>query len=320
MAKPLKLVWIIGFLIALASIAPVSAQPPVKAKQDDKKSTTGKYLRIKRENQQPVSLETAIVRFVPASGKSDLVVDLVAAVHVGDRSYYETLNLRFEDYDVVLYELVASPGIRIPKGGCKSDNPLAMIQQGMKVVFGFDSQTELIDYTRDNFVHADLSFEQMGQAIRERGDDGLTVFLSVAADLIRQQNLQEMKRRQAPPKAEEEIDVFSLLLDSNASVKLKRVLAEQFESMESLAGGLGGTLNTILVTDRNKAAMKVFQKELTQGKKKIAIFYGAAHMPDFEKRLQEDFGMKRQSERWLTAWDLKAKKGSGLSELLKLLD
>src|SRR5581483_1503302 len=165
-----------------------------------------------------------------------------------------------------------------------------------------------------------LSFEQMGQAIRERGDDGLTVFLSVAADLIRQQNLQEMKRRQAPPKAEEEIDVFSLLLDSNASVKLKRVLAEQFESMESLAGGLGGTLNTILVTDRNKAAMKVFQKELTQGKKKIAIFYGAAHMPDFEKRLQEDFGMKRQSERWLTAWDLKAKKGSGLSELLKLLD
>jgi hypothetical protein len=51
--------------------------------------------------------------------------------------------------------------------------------------------------------------------------------------------------------------------------------------------------------------MKVLQKELVGGKKKIAIFYGAAHMPDFERRLVEDFGMRRQGEEWLTAWDLR---------------
>jgi hypothetical protein len=50
--------------------------------------------------------------------------------------------------------------------------------------------------------------------------------------------------------------------------------------------------------------MKVFQKELAKGKKKIAIFYGAGHMPDFEKRLRLDFGMEKKSVQWLEAWDL----------------
>ena len=85
--------------------------------------------------------------------------------------------------------------------------------------------------------------------------------------------------------------------------KFKRMMAQQFED----AGGdvsLGGTINRLLVEDRNKACIKVLQQQLTAGKKKIAIFYGAAHMPDFDKRLKEDFGMKRTESEWLTAWDL----------------
>ena len=33
-------------------------------------------------------------------------------------------------------------------------------------------------------------------------------------------------------------------------------------------------------------------------------FYGAAHLPDMEKRLAADFQMKRSGTKWLTAWDL----------------
>jgi hypothetical protein len=79
-------------------------------------------------------------------------------------------------------------------------------------------------------------------------------------------------------------------------------------------------LTTILVADRNQAALKVFQKELAKGRKKIGIFYGAAHMPDFEKRLREDYGLKKASEQWLTAWDMSRSKKSGLEELFKLFD
>ena len=48
-----------------------------------------------------------------------------------------------------------------------------------------------------------------------------------------------------------------------------------------------------------------FQTELANGRKRIAIFYGAGHMADFEKRLVSDFGLKRDRVEWLPAWNLK---------------
>jgi hypothetical protein len=290
--------------LSLLLAAPLLAEPPASPKTD--KTTASTYIRIQRDKKdQPVALETATVRFVPTAGDGKLVVDLIGVVHVGDQPYYEKLNKQLEQYDVLLYELVAPPGTRIPRGGRRdSDNPIAMIQQLAKTVLDLELQTEKIDYTRKNFVHADLSPEQMAEAIRKRGDDGLTLFLSVAADLLRQQNLQEMKGK-APAKKGPDLDLFSLLVDPNASVKLKRVLADQLAALESPEGSLGPTITRILVADRNQAALKVFQKELAQGKKKIGILYGAAHMPDFEKRLREDFGLKRAGEQWLTAWDLR---------------
>jgi len=39
----------------------------------------------------------------------------------------------------------------------------------------------------------------------------------------------------------------------------------------------------------------VLQKEIAAGKKKIAIFYGAGHMPDFLKKLHDEFGLARSA-------------------------
>ena len=75
--------------------------------------------------------------------------------------------------------------------------------------------------------------------------------------------------------------------------QLKLTLAKQFASGGALEAGLGGTLNQILIQDRNQAAMKVLESEIQKGNKKLAIFYGAAHMPDFEKRLFDEFGMRK---------------------------
>ena len=134
----------------------------------------------------------------------------------------------------VLYELVAPQGTRIPKGGKRnSDNPIAMIQQVVKMVLDLESQTEQVDYTKKNFVHADLSPEQMAEAIRKRGDDGLTLFLGITADMLRQQNLKEMKKEKASAKEEEEFDPFSLLLDPDGPVKLKKGLAVQLAELAS---------------------------------------------------------------------------------------
>ena len=223
-------------------------------------------------------------------------IDLVAVVHIGEKAYYERLNKEFEKYDAVLYELVAPEGNKPPKGGeKKSDNPVAMLQQGMKLFLRLEHQLEVVDYQKANFIHADLSPEGMKKAMKERGDDQTTIVLGVIADFLRKKNLDADKPEPQAPDIS-----LSDLLNPN---KFKRMMAQQFED----AGGdvsLGGTINRLLVEDRNKACIKVLQQQLTAGKKKIAIFYGAAHMPDFDKRLKEDFGMKRTESEWITAWNL----------------
>lgn len=297
--------------------------------KDEQESQSKRFLRIQRSMEdQPLALQTSIVRYVPAEGEGETIVDLIGVVHIGDRAYYEKLNKQFETYDVLLYELVAAPEDRVPtrEKVQAADGLLAAFQKLGPALLSLESQMDHVDYTKKNFVHADLSPTEMAKAIKERGDDPRTLFLSVVADLIRQGNLEKLREQKGAGdddgdlKEAEELDPFALLMDPNGARKLKLVLAEQFVADADLNGGLGPTLGTILIEDRNKAAMKVFQKELAKGSKRIGIFYGAAHMPDFEKRLQNDFGLKRESVRWLTAWDLQRRgKGPAIDRILRAL-
>ncbi len=276
-------------LLALAFLWPTLAAAET--------SPDTRFLRIQREgNREPIALQTVIARYFPAGGEKAVEIDLVAVVHIGEKAYYERLNKEFDKYDAVLYELVAPEGNKPPKGEeKKSDNPVAMLQQGMKLFLRLEHQLEVVDYQRANFIHADLSPEGMKKAMKERGDDQTTIVLGVIADFLRKKNLDADKPEPQAP----EISLADLLNPN----KFKRMMAQQFED----AGGdvsLGGTINKLLVEDRNKACIKVLQQQLTAGKKKIAIFYGAAHMPDFDKRLKEDFGMKRTDSEWITAWNL----------------
>ena len=63
-----------------------------------------------------------------------------------------------------------------------------------------------------------------------------------------------------------------------------------------------------VLTERNTVALKVLEKEMKAGRKNLAIFYGAAHMPDIEKRMIKNMGFERKATRWLTAWDLPARR------------
>jgi hypothetical protein len=256
-----------------------------------------RFIRIQRnENWDPVALQTAIAKYVPAGGEKSVEINLIAVVHIGEKAYYERLNKEFEKYDAVLYELVAPEGNKPPKDAeRRSDNPVAVLQQGMKLFLRLEHQLEVVDYQKANFIHADLSPEGMKKAMKERGDDQMTIVLGVIADFLRKKNLDADKPEPQAP----DISLTDLL----NPIKFKRMMAQQFEDTGGDAG-VGGTINRLLVEDRNKACIKVLQQQLTAGKKKIAIFYGAAHMPDFDKRLKEDFGMMRISSDWSNAWSL----------------
>jgi len=290
----------------------------VAPKADPKKTAPTKFVQLLKDKAgKPLYLQTAVVRYVSAKGDSDLVVDLVGVVHVADRKYYNKLNKLFEDYDSVLFELVMPKGTKVPKGGKKgSSNPLSMLQDIMTLVLQLDLQTKCIDYTCTNFVHADLSPQEMADLIAKRGDNALSLTLSIAADILREQN--KMADKVGANAGQSLPDPFKLLLDPQAPSKLKAMMAEQMEQMAD-GTGLGKTLNQLLIDDRNAACMKVFDKQVAAGKKKIAIFYGAAHMPDFERRLIQDHGMKRQSVQWYDAWDLEPRQVNVL-DLLKYLN
>ena len=95
--------------------------------------------------------------------------------------------------------------------------------------------------------------------------------------------------------------LFNMLTKKDPSLELKRGLASQMDAVEALMGGVEAGEGTVIVGERNRVALGVMDKQIAAGKKKIAIFYGAAHLPDMEKRLNER-GFKRTKEDWLRAW------------------
>lgn len=237
-----------------------------------------KFIAVDRKDGRVVALKTAIVTYT----KGDVSVDLVGAVHVGDRAYYATLNRQFANYDCLLYELVAQPGVKPERG---KGGLMSIVA---KLGLDLESQTERINYKKANFVHADLSPNEIAAEMAKRGETKLVLGLRVLADVLQQQNNAKINP----------LDAIELAnADNPTAVKrfLARQLAEKATTLPSL--------EPILIHDRNQAALRVMDREITAGKKKLGIFYGAAHLPDFQERLLKA-GFTRTRDTWLIAWDL----------------
>jgi hypothetical protein len=282
-----------------------AADPAVKADTTSTASKTKEpnYIRVTRDDHgNPLALETSVVRLVPQGNEHPgLAVDLISAVHVADKGYYEALNKRFADYDVVLYELVAPEGTVVPKGGLERNrNALSAVQNAMKDLLALEYQLSGVDYTAKNFVHADFSPDEFSKSMEAKGESFWTIFFRLmAAGMVQQAS---------NPEKANELDLLMAMFDSDRALKLKRIMADQFSDMGLIVTAFNGPEGSTLITERNKAALKVLAKEIEAGKKKIAIFYGGGHMPDMEPRAIADFHLKRDNQQWLEAWNLRDKK------------
>jgi len=275
----------------------VYAEPATKpAGADSEKAVTAesptKFLRIRRDDDEVSALDTAIVSYRGHNAKGEEVqVDLVGAVHIGDTAYYRQLNDAFEDYEVVLYELVAPKGARPTRGTAGVWSPIANM-------LNLDDQILRINYQRENFVHADMSWDEMMESMQKRQESFLNMFFRMMGQNIAQESTRKSGSGDGDLLA-------GLLFSKNPTLTWKRVMAAQFENSDQAMKWLEGPNGSTLIHERNKAALKVLEEQLANGKKKLAVFYGAGHLPDMEKRLIEDFQLKRAGEpRWLTAWDL----------------
>jgi hypothetical protein len=303
MVNPSALVW--GTVVALLAVSAARAEEPARAAAAEKVE----FLRLSRDDRdRPLSLDTSIVEYGrPAdrqgvAGRPPLRVDLVAAIHLGSRSYYDTLDRLFADYDAVLYELVAPPNAR-PKPGAKPAGAIGSAQQGLTQMLGLQFQLEAVDYTAGNFVHADLSPQEFDAAMKKRGESWWSMFMK----LMREGAARAEREGRQPGGDVGFGEMFGLLFGSGEArqLKLRRIMAEQFTDMEVLTATFGGEEGSTLITDRNAAALRVLREQMARGRKRIAIFYGAAHMEDFDRRLRADFGLQPREAVWLEAWDLR---------------
>jgi len=297
------------FRVALVSAQTATLERPIDAEKEAEAPLGEKWVRLNLDKQgEPLALEVAIVRYVrpeladqPAA-KVQEYVDLVGAVHIGDRQYYRELNRRFRTYDALLYELVAPEGTVVERGrGTSNTNPLGAIQNGMKTVLEIEHQLGQVDYTRPNFVHADLSPDEFMQSMEDRDEGFVQLYFRMLGQAMAQQSQQSVDGESS------ELDLWGALFSTDRARQLKIGLAKQFESMESLLVGLSGPDGSTLITERNKRALEVLRQQQAEGKRKLGIFYGAGHLSDMHERLVEEFGLQPIGIVWLEAWDLREK-------------
>ena len=279
--------------------AKTADKPAIKTEKPAKEKSTDRFMRLRRNDKgNPVAMETAVTSYISANDtKPGVTVDLIGAVHVGEKAYYDQLNVLFDTYDVVLYELVAPQGTVVTKeartkGG--STHPVGMLQDGMKSMLGLEHQLDCIDYTKKNFVHADMSPDEFNKSMTERGESFTQMFLKMMGQSMAQQQKE----------GGGDVAILMALFSRDRNLKLKIAMAEQLENAEGQLDVLGGVEGSTIISERNKKALEVLTTELKAGRKKIGIFYGAGHFADMQDRLLKDFALKRSSEKWLIAWAL----------------
>jgi hypothetical protein len=176
-----------------------------------------------------------------------------------------------------------------------------MMQRFMKQSLDLAFQLDEINYAAPNFVHADLDVDTFFEMQEDRGESMLSLMI--------QSMLNEMARQNEGMAAAQPgvLDLIAALQSPDRARQLKLILARQFNQMDEMMSGMEGPNGSVIITERNKAALKVLKDRLARGDRKIGIFYGAGHLTSMEKTLTSEMGFKQVGEpKWLTAWNMEA--------------
>jgi hypothetical protein len=288
----LALLLVIVFLrqsIAAADTTPATQPAAATTQADD-----NHFLRFVGDGTKGGSLETSDVVYTNAAGQK---VRLVAAVHIAEAAYFRDVQSSVEKCDAVLYEMVKPKDSGPPQKGQKSDHAVAQLQRFLKDRLDLSFQLDEVDYTPANFIHADLDAETFQQMQSQRGES------------FAQMMLASLLKTLSDPSAvrafeDEPLDVVDLMTRPDGERQIKLLLARHLGDFEKEAMGLNMLDGTVILTERNKKVISVLDETLKSGKKEIAIFYGAAHMPDLAKQLEQR-GFKQSQTKWRAAWDVR---------------
>ncbi|QOJ01364.1 MAG: type II secretion system protein GspG [Phycisphaeraceae bacterium] len=167
------------------------------------------------------------------------------------------------------------------------------IQTRLAKALGLAFQLHEINYDRPNFINSDLSIDEVAKKLDEAGGSskGFLGMLSGDGFMGGMANLL--------------IRMIDLSPQMRASTKVMMVMMLGSADIESAIGRgrSGEAFAKVIIHDRNDAVLRDLRKTLEQrpDAASIGIFYGAGHMPAFERVLLDEMGYTRGEERWLTA-------------------
>ncbi len=241
------------------------------------------FIRVKKTGDgSSGSLELATVRYgKPELGADGPTVDLISVVHIADRDFYRQVDRLLVGYDAVLYEYVAPDSTVIPsRVSRENESERAHAYRVLAEVLELTNQVDGINYNRQNMVHADLTMRELEKTLDERGEklSDFNGLISAIPDLLRE----------------------AAAMDTELRCRVRRLIVYHLLSPREDDGPMG----SVGILPRNAHALRVLEEQLRAGKKRIAILYGAGHMPDLQEHLLTDFDMQPLKRRWLRAWDL----------------
>jgi hypothetical protein len=275
--------------LALAALLPL----PGLAEEVAKKPPVTDFLRV-HSDAKNARLQVGVTRYE----KDGIAVDLLGAVHIADEAYYKDLNERFTKYDGLLFEMIGGENLvegkmPAPAEGEAKDPVMDMlgnIYAAMSKFLQLTDQKSQIDYSAKNFVHADLTFDEFTKLQAEKGESLLG--FALAAGKQAQEDGQANQ-----PNMSKLITAFLSGDSGTLKIELMNSLGQGDDQIAAFAG------ESVIIGDRNAKCLEVLDEQIKTGKKKLGIFYGAAHYPDMEERLLKD-GFKKTTHDWLNAWDV----------------
>ena len=297
---------LLGVLGLTGYATPTTQPPPAVAKSELPKilSHVGQgttYSRSVQTEPDTYIFQTGYRVFKPASGEGP-EVELLGAIHVGERAYYQQLQKHMDAAECVLYEGVKDETKTYKKltPEEKAKEAAGTAYQKFANLTGRSYQKLNIDYERKQSENCDMTIQQMRAILDAEVALGGQGAVDATRAIKKFSFIIKLMRGDST--------LFNLAIwvqrmsYNKADLRLKEVL-HACEDKQLADPLLNSRLYKLLVEDRNDHVIKELSHRLkTHSKvKKFLVIYGAAHLPGMEKSLLELGYVPSGPIKWLEA-------------------
>jgi len=283
------------------------------------------HLRVAQGADGSVSLDVVVRDLLPVR-RTDPVVRLVGVTHLGTADYYRDLETLLKREPLVLFEGVGAANKRFQSG----DEGRYSLQPALAKALGLRFQLQSIDYSPTNFVNSDLTIARLQEILL--GQEGTKKAGGDAEGEGQASSLNDLMSVMDGTSwagAFVRLGVAFIGASPQLQATVRLVLIETLGTMEGDMAQASGMpeemrrLMEVLIRERNTTVIRDVERAIQRGRRSssmrlrsLAVFYGAGHLPDLERRICGELGYRPGLDVWHTAFDVNPQRaGLGKSDM-----